>query len=531
MGKRSPEPPPVAARRGRRPQGLDDDTPLDERFGGVAARLAWVLRTTRLAYDGGRFAKAADFAQHLRELGLRADATRVSRWESAEFATAAAGAAYETGFGMRPGSLTALLDGISRSLGDTTPPAPPRRDVSTADVLRIESALEAVLATGRTGLDWLDLAQAVRGRDQVFLPRSTWRQLADTLVGELSRSVGLAYVTRFEALCTLVGHPRAQGHVVDATMAYVADPACQVAIDAILVLEHVRSARVTDAVIELLGSGQSSLVRGATWTAVVKLARGQVDDAQLAALVDALAAAVAAEPTPAVLADLAWVLTRVPSRPRALMRRTFRDQGLDLPAVQRQSSLARLPGPQRSIVERLVADAEAGARIPASGGMLERLVLEALFHPFRERKHQAGLILMVSPYAAVLARSCTEVADAADDAGLVTELTRLLTYLATDAEVDRLYGWVAGERGGAHARGALLSLAHVPHEPRADLLLATIEHGAAELRGPALYAAGMLGLPELATLQDPTRFPPRTVAAAAWWQREGRAIRDVPHPN
>src|SRR3954453_18927565 len=75
------------------------------------ARTAWLLGTTRMLAQGGRFAQRRDFVEALTDRGVGSDASRLSRWESGTQGVGTSViAAYEDILGLRPYQLRGALD-------------------------------------------------------------------------------------------------------------------------------------------------------------------------------------------------------------------------------------------------------------------------------------------------------------------------------------------------------------------------------------------------------------------------------------
>ncbi len=161
--------------------------------------------------------------------------------------------------------------------------------------------------------------------------------------------------------------------------------------------------------------------------------------------------------------------------------------------------------------------------------MLERLVREALFHGHQERRHQAAILLTVSPYRDGVARAVTEVADETAEAEVARRSAALLRYLGTEEQRADLLGWArAGDRPEVRDH-ALISLGRLPGgltpDCNAVVMDALTTSTVPEVQRAAMYALGMSGAPQLADLAaNGDDFQRR---AAQWWTRIGPAIHEA----
>ena len=201
---------------------LDDVTPLYGPDIDVGVRIGWTARMARLT--------AGDDARSMQALAaaVGTSPSTVHRLELGQLRNGALLDRYERALGLVPGSLRAPVDVMCR----TFPSSPDDQDPSPALVAvpQVSAATERLLAGETTGGAWLAWARALARPGAVGLPESLARPLVARLVGELARSVGAAYPTRYEALsllrCSGYGHV-----VVEVAGKVVADPDVQVVND------------------------------------------------------------------------------------------------------------------------------------------------------------------------------------------------------------------------------------------------------------------------------------------------------------
>ena len=77
---------------------------------------------------------------------------------------------------------------------------------SEAFHLRLDHLLDILLSDKATGPDWTEFGYFVSAPDMLYLHGSVWRELTFRLVDQMARSVGLAYLQRFETIRILLEH-------------------------------------------------------------------------------------------------------------------------------------------------------------------------------------------------------------------------------------------------------------------------------------------------------------------------------------
>ncbi|MEP6667123.1 MAG: helix-turn-helix transcriptional regulator [Nocardioidaceae bacterium] len=111
-------------RRGRPYQVPEDTTSLRAASVNVDARVGWLLLMSRLHHHDPDLALGEQFNAALRRVGLQADRSAVSRWESGKVTPRySVLVAYEQALGLRAGQLTSVVNALRRALGGEGLPA------------------------------------------------------------------------------------------------------------------------------------------------------------------------------------------------------------------------------------------------------------------------------------------------------------------------------------------------------------------------------------------------------------------------
>jgi hypothetical protein len=510
-------------RLGRPPNVAEDRLPIEELRGDVRPRIGWLLRTSRLASEDSDLWTLQPFARRLKDLGVNTDAGRVSRWESSQTAVShPVIRAYEAALRLAPGHLTAICDGTYRSL-DWRRTIPARAPSTVSDTSRrLNETFEAVRVTRPTGGDWLAFADVFAGPDLVFVPDSIWEDVTSRLLAEMVRSTGLAYVTRFEALRHLMSRSDVAGHVARAVGAHMTSAFGQCQVDAISLLSNVNDQRATRLLLRLLAHHSPKVRTGAALALRDQLESGRVPAALLMELRGAIVGALHDETDEDLGNQLVGLTVFLSPRHRGHVLRSAGRMVDDRRLEPAPPSYAGeiLPAAGTSRIAQSLTSGLQHAGID-DDPMLTRLAREALFHSDAERRHQASLLLMASPYRDVVAQRCIDQICATDDQVLIAAAYRLLTYLAGPAQSATLTSWLGSP--DPQRRHALAALAHVP-DWHHDGLARMIESSDSALSAVAMYAAGMLGE---SALQDVAQCSATTAvrSAADWWLRTGPAVR------
>ena len=137
-----------------------------------------------------------------------------------------------------------------------------------------------------TAAEWDELTANLWALPTVFLhPAGAWDRLAQRLVAEVTIADGLGWALRCEAVNRLLGHPSAELPVIAACAALVADPANQVFIDPLTMLEispHPDAGR--HLIAQILPPTNERAQLGAWCSAAEKIGRGHFGPADLGLL-------------------------------------------------------------------------------------------------------------------------------------------------------------------------------------------------------------------------------------------------------
>jgi hypothetical protein len=519
-------------RRGRPYRFPEDSSPLSRVHGGVDQRVAWLLGSSRIHGSDTAMAHRDQFVAALKDLGIAADQARVSRWESgSQRVPDRVVAAYEEVLGLAPSHLSAAINGLRRSLE----PDSDKAEIVTTDPSRLHEDLDRLFAHVDAeephGSRWLQLTSYLATHPQIYMRDKSWKQLADSLILELGRSVGAAYYRRYEALRTLIRHPGAQRHVVKAIGKFVTDPAAQVVMHPLTLLQEVDHHKAGDLATRLLTTESGMLQQGAAWVTAAKVARRHYDDNSLKQLEAAVIMLLGAGPSSLPDVDLLDVAARLPEEARKRIMLAMRDT-----AVQARFEVLVRTGeilPQdvtRHVASRVAEAAQAATPPPyriEPDMMLHRLVREALFHGHQERRHRAAVLLSVSPYSAGVAAACAHTIDHSDEV-VALQAAMLLRYMATELQRDDLRRWAADDARLEVRGAALLTLGRLPQGIGADdesVILQALESSTKRpTQRASLYALGMGGSSALKDLKgNGGDFQRR---AAHWWLRTGSAIHE-----
>ena len=199
--------------------------------------------------------------------GLTASSSRLSRWEYGRSkGTRRLLRAYEDGTGLPPYVLFALNDRQRRADEDTFA-AVPSIDVSEGVTAEgIDEILDRAVSSAEvTGSDWYLLAGFTSVNGYFYLsPRNT-RILARRLIEELARSVGPAYILRFEALHLLASMNRVHDALVEELAEMIEDGSAGAIGDAVSLILRAAPA-VRTRMVDHLRTSESPMVRqGSSW--------------------------------------------------------------------------------------------------------------------------------------------------------------------------------------------------------------------------------------------------------------------------
>lgn len=509
----------VTAKRGRPAQLPEDATELDADRVDVAARIAWLLRVSRLSASDSAVRSLAGFVTRMGRVGCGTDPGRVSQWETGTLAvTTAVISAYELVLQLPPGRLRGVCETIRRTL----PSIDGVTRISSAPLADPQSALDCVydeVVRGEpAGGDWLTLSDLLTGRTPVLIPTAEFERLALRLMLDMMRSVGAGFAARFDALGRLVDDPRLTVPVLRAAHEVLQEPGAQAVVEPLSLFGEVTpSPRIVARMVAMLVDGDNPWVqKGASHALLHMLNRQQMAHESLEVVERAVAGLLLDDPNGSGGAAARPLAVRLPSRQRSSIGSTRLRTG------RRPPSAASIPS--AAVLGRFVENGMAGTGFP-DDAMFVRLVRESLSSQRPDRAHLACITLLVSPYRASVAASVVElIEDRSVPEPVHARLGDLLTYVAGTDQHDTLHRWVTGPQEDLRLI-ALYSLAHssgVDAEVDLDDL---VRRGGAEATA-ALYAAGMSGHPALAVWGFSSAAELRS--RANWWTRHGKAIQDEP---
>ena len=512
----------------------EDSSPMSEGYYDPWARTAWLLVTARSLGQKPAYADRATFIEALRGVGVAADPSRVSRWESGQHPVSfKALRGYEEVLELPGGSLVAACRQLVRDCaGDASPPERvsfyPRNE--KAPDLLISALMDK--ATGddtMTGGDWLKLVTELEHFELVLLPTRNWAAMCERLVQELARTSGVDQLRRYEALTTLLTHPVAQRHVVQALGVWLTDPDVQVVTPMLGLLQQLGDPAASALVIRLMDADSKALSLGAVQVAAAKLARDHFEPTSLAVLEQH---AIRGLLTPGSKrgADLLDLLSHLPGASFTRVLATLKDGPLrtrvlaarethDLGGKDVSSTVSRQVATQVQAMTPSVYSAEPD-------GMLRRLVRESLFHVSGNRRRLATYVLGLSPYAPA-ATDCFISLTGAERELLSERAWEAIWALGRGSRRRDIAALVDADHAWTQRR-ALISLARSPdpltHEEQDRVRRAMrSENGA--VRRAALYATGLQAPHYLPTPLETQSHP--DAAAVRWWRRLGPALRDA----
>lgn len=535
-----PPPPGVATgisvprkRRGRPPLMPEDFSPMSEGYYDPWARTAWLLVTVRSLGRQSAYAERSAFVDALRSVGVTADASRISRWESGQHSVSFKTlCGYEAVLGLPEGSLVAANRQLVRD-HDASASPPERvsfhpRNEKAPDQLISELMDRATGNDPMSGGDWLKLVTELEHFELVLLPTRNWATMCERLVQELARTSGVDQLRRYEALTTLLTHPVARRHMVHALGVWLTDPDVQVVTPMLGLLQQLADPAASALVIRLMDADNKALSLGAVQVAAAKLARGHFEPTSLAVLEQHAIRGLLA-PGSKRGADLLDLLCHLPEDSFARVTATLKDGPLrtrvlitrethDLGGKDASRSVSRQVSTQVQAMTPSVYNAEPDA-------MLRRLVHESLFHVSGNRRRLATYVLGLSPYAPAAADCFVSLAGS--DRELLGEhawesvwvLGHGSRHSDVAALVDADHAWTQ--------RRALISLARSSQpltSEEHDRLRRAMRSGDGAVRQAALYATGLQAPHHLPTPLETQGHP--DAAAVRWWRRLGPAIRD-----
>ena len=513
--------PTVVRRRGRPYRLPCDPTPISEPLPGLGHRLAWLLGSSRIYASDPHLARRTTFISALQDAGVAADTTKLSRWESGRVAVPmSVVGGYETVLGLPQGQLMVGATGLVRSAERVNHRSVLTQEDPTQAHLRLDELFEKVLAGRAPGHVWLELCDHLTRQEHLYLLPDTWRQISDLLASELGRSSGLAYISRFEALRTLVSNPSSRRHAVRAIGSVVTHPATVFMIHPLVLLQEVADEQAWDLLARMLPGGPSTLRSAAAWAVAGKLTRGDFDESGLENIETVVLEMLQRGPTSLERLDALNMVRALPPESQARLGLATLDKdartSLDLAYNNAEICDAHRA---RSVSAKIAEAAQTATQIDYLVGqdqMLHRLVREALFHVDHGRRHQAALVLAASPYRAQLGEPLVALAARSDETTAVLATTALFQLADQRQRGALLQAGLADPRLSVRST-SLMSLGQVvgqigPEEAE-QLRTLLAEPGPAALKAAALHVLGMGSADLLIELADGGP----DADAARWW--------------
>ncbi len=521
----------AAGRRGRPYQIPEDTTSLRSPTADVDARVGWLLLMSRLHHPEPGFALGESFNAALQSVGLRADRSAVSRWESGKVTPRySVLQAYELALGMPPGQLTSVVNALRRALGGEGLPAwmPVLDPKSSSFHDELDRLFEALVEGPGTGPEWTSLAHHVAATDTMYVPSAVWKQLSQRLVQQMSRSVGITYLQRFEAMRLLLEHRIAHPWLLHAVGEFLDDPAVQIINDPIGVLELSRASEAAAVILDTFFTTQSLDVFWAAAEAVaIKIEEDCYTDAQIARIEGVVSARLKGpQATASGFEDLIMALPE-----RSQERLLYASRGV---TGHEELAQAAAHGERFSpVTTRRVSQRVAEAvreRLPASNlydedKMTPRLIREALFAARGNRTHYACIFLHGSPIRSPLSAALADEIEAVGlDDPMTPRFVRLIRYLASPSQEEQMLSWLP-KAPPMVARDLALGLGHIDSQHSLDELVPLIAGDRSPLDRALLYGLGMRQASAMHEVAADERQPQHVRDGAAWWIRQGGAVR------
>lgn len=498
----------------RKPEAVEDPTPLDGNRIDVGSRIGWLLRTTRMAHG----VPLRAMAELLTSAGITSSPTSLNRVETGGQRSGTVIDGYEQVLGVDPGRLRSVVDALCRTFDyapfDLSPGLGP------ADLGDYSRAVEAVLVDTPRGGDWLRFAREHEDDRRFGLPEGSMLPLVARLASELNRSVGIAYLTRYEACARL--RCSAYGDLVEGVVRdLVLAPDAQVVTDLIIAASEGPSARLFEWMTELLNHPSLPIVRGAALAIEnMRSVGGLSADSWLGFPPRFAETYVLAREDQARRVTLTKLFKNLPPRTRTSIR-----------ALLLEETLEHVRGPAGWDTGRLNAHLELARELARTGcaslgqpeqPMLARLLFELLFDFRGTRAGTSGLLLMASPFVDVVHPLLLDLAvNGPDETSRVGAQGIVSAVQTADTKPD-VIGWLDSEDESlVHTAYLLLGNAG---QPMPD---AALDEGLASDPTTArrvLYSAGMAEHPRLAELAADPHHDESVRTAARWWLREGGRI-------
>ncbi len=519
-------------RRGRPYQVPEDRSSRTAATIEVDSRVGWLLLMWRLHHRDIRFIDGTFFNTALAVQGVQVDRSVISRWESGYVpARQAALAAYESVLGLRPGQISSVALSLRRVYGEDSE----RARGSTLDPSlaqfhdRLDELIELVSSPAATGANWADFGQHVAAAQMVYLPSELWQRLAQRVVDQLGRSVGLAATQRFEATQVLLHHQVARPRVIAAVQEWLADPAAPHSDWLVRLLETADDTVSGDLLIDQLVD-HGGVPYDATVSVVARKAElGHYNSTQLFRI-EALLLRAIHRP----VSDPAGVVELVEALPESARRRLMKATAEKLHGAFQlvDGQLDELVPTHHAASISDGVNRDLRARMPMAtlydvDKMTPRLIRDALFSARYTHRHYASAMLQASPFRDQLAEVLAiEIHSHGLEDAMTPHLARVLSYVITADQQERVTSWLSKAPIPA-AYYIARALGSVPGSiTHSDELVAGLINDGSRLDSATVRILGMRGDAALHELARNPEFSEQNRASAAWWLKHGTAVFD-----
>ncbi len=523
------------ARRRGRPQRLPiDPSPLGSTTVDPQLRLAWLLATSRVMSPDPDVATRSRFIVTLREGGLPADASRVSRWESGQLALPVpAILAYARTVGLAAGPALSLTRMLTRhATTQRRDPDPSAYDAVSLSTHELEDLLHRAVEETQNPLrggDWLQLAICLTRFELVFLGSPAWSAMCARLVSELARSTGTAQLQRYEAASTLLTSPLAKSAMLRAIGSWLVAPAVQVPAPVLMLLREIDDRAAGALALRFLGDENRLLREAAVPVVAVKVSRDNLGAKVFERLESLCLHRLQASHQHRAHRQAFDLATRLPEDSIVRIASAMRDRALMVRLLAAHSSGTAVTPDQVLRVSRLVANdvrANAGAHRYETDGMLERLIQESLFHVHASRRELASHLLAASPYAPQLRLRLVGLVRGNDEP-LALSAAEMIAAFGTDPSAEPLLDRGVGDSRPAVQAEAIRTAATVDEswcsDHVDDLVGLAVSHPHKLVRSAAIFGLGMAGS---ASVDLEERLAPTDRPALAWWRDHGALVSD-----
>ena len=495
--------------RGRPVALAHDRTALRGRSVDPQARIAWLLRLSRLATAPG---PAGQFLEMLRAQGCNLGPSTLCRYETgAERIPLSVVRAYEAALGLPAGHLVGVICGVDRMFG-------PALAVETAAPMsraRLSEALgdweTRAPAGAMCGTDWIQFADVITRPTGPVLPPSVLNRWMDQLLSEAMRSVHHASTTRMHAIGLLLADSHASRILLDSIERVSSQQGVRSSARVVSVLGNSSDPAVLSWLVNLFERSEGEQLWGAAYGLLNSICRGTLPGE----LVPAVTRAVMDAASDGMdRGRPAFMLAQRMSA--ALMQQVVARLG-EYPAPTEAGARVQSPAALQSY--RFAAQRESGLDDP----MLDRLLREALSPDFVERQEHSLLMLAASPYRDVLADVALQQMGDPIEPYAAQAAANVLIYLARAEQREQLVELMVTSGNRFSLLQALAHAGGVPH----DVDLAGLADDPV-LAPAAVFAAGMSDHPDLQWFRtSPSLSGSEVQSMAEWWGHMGPAITDV----